>query len=385
MSPASTPVAHVTLPFAELSHVTPVAHVRALQARPAPHGWGTYEIRSSDTLFEIALRHRTSVDALAARNGMPASTVLRPGQAIFVPRTAPAGGEGPGGDDRRAGSGRDSGYVVRPGDTIGAIAERFGVGTDALLAANGLTDPRRVLPGRRLVVPAGRDRVKARTASARSDAARMRTRIVTVRPGDGIGTLAARHGVSRASLLKANDLAPGVTLHPGMRLRVVGVRADAPAATAASGIHPRVTAAARANRAHLETVRLPSRTQVRDMIVAAARRHGVDPSLALAVGWQESRWSQRAVSEKNAIGVMQCLPSTGRWVGTHVGRDLDLLATRDNITCGVGLLRSLLRSASSEREAVAAYYQGLASVRANGLFDDTQAYVESVLSHRERM
>ena len=38
---------------------------------------------------------------------------------------------------------------------------------------------------------------------------------------------------------------------------------------------------------------------------------------------------------------MQCLPSTGQWVGSLIGRDLNLLSTQDNITCGVVLLRSL--------------------------------------------
>ena len=121
------------------------------------------------------------------------------------------------------------------------------------------------------------------------------------------------------------------------------------------------------------------------MIISTAQAHGVDPRLALAIGWQESRWSQRAVSEANAIGVMQCLPSTGQWVGSLIGRDLNLLSTQDNITCGVVLLRSLTRSTSSESEAIAAYYQGLSSVRSRGLYEDTKDYVASVLAHKQQM
>ena len=85
------------------------------------------------------------------------------------------------------------------------------------------------------------------------------------------------------------------------------------------------------------------------MIVATARRHGVDPRLALAVGWQESGWNQRQVSVANAIGVMQVIPSSGQWASEMAGRRLNLLNTQDNITAGVVILRSLTRSANDPR------------------------------------
>ncbi len=121
------------------------------------------------------------------------------------------------------------------------------------------------------------------------------------------------------------------------------------------------------------------------MISSTARLHGIDPSLALAISWQESRWTQNAVSEANAIGVMQCLPSTAQWVSGMIGRPLDLLDPQDNVTCGVVLLRSLLRSADSESQAIAAYYQGLASIQQRGMYQDTVDYVASVLAYKSRM
>ena len=46
-------------------------------------------------------------------------------------------------------------YVVRPGDTLSAIAGRLGVSVGDLAGANGITDPNRVLVGQRLDVPGG--------------------------------------------------------------------------------------------------------------------------------------------------------------------------------------------------------------------------------------
>lgn len=44
-------------------------------------------------------------------------------------------------------------YVVKSGDTLFAIAERFGVTVSAIIAANDITDPNAILPGQRLTIP----------------------------------------------------------------------------------------------------------------------------------------------------------------------------------------------------------------------------------------
>jgi soluble lytic murein transglycosylase-like protein len=80
---------------------------------------------------------------------------------------------------------------------------------------------------------------------------------------------------------------------------------------------------------------------------------------------------------------MQVVPSSGRWAGSLVGRPLDLFDAGDNVAAGVAILAAL-RAAAPEETAVAAYYQGLSSVRERGLYDDTRRYVANVLTLRER-
>ena len=127
-----------------------------------------------------------------------------------------------------------------------------------------------------------------------------------------------------------------------------------------------------------------SRAQVRRMVASTARRHGVSPSLAVAVAYHESGFQQRVVSGVNAIGVMQVLPSTGRVLSRQTGRSLDLLDTQDNITAGVLLLRQLVRSQGTADRALAGYYQGLGSIARKGLLPQTRTYIKNINALRGR-
>jgi soluble lytic murein transglycosylase-like protein len=117
-----------------------------------------------------------------------------------------------------------------------------------------------------------------------------------------------------------------------------------------------------------------------------AARYGVDPSLARAIAWQESRWNQSARSSAGAIGVMQLMPATARWLGSDViGRPLDPHRLEDNIEGGVAYLAWLARRSPGERTTIGAYYQGLRSLQEIGPYDDTVDYVRSVLAFRGRV
>jgi LysM repeat protein len=248
--------------------------------------------------------------------------------------------------------------TVASGDTLSAIAARHGVSVAALAAANGITDPDRIAAGRVLRLPG------ATSAGAAPASGRSAGRTHRVRRGDSLGAIAARYGVSVRGLAAANGIRNPDLVVAGRVLRI-------PGASPSSGVvHPVAT----------------GRSQVGSMLNAAAFRHGVDPALARAVAWQESGWNQSIMSSAGAVGVMQLMPGTARWLGRDVlGRPLDRHSTSDNIDGGVAFLAWLMRRTGDTRTAVAAYYQGLESVRTRGLYDDTAAYVRNVLALRGRV
>ena len=317
----------------------------------ASSGGGGYTVRTGDTLSGIAARLGLSVGSLVRLNGLRsadlviAGTTLRVGGATATRIAAGAGG---------------GTHTVRPGDTLGSIAVRFGTSVAALARANGISNPNVLSVGARLRVSGG----SPVTTSA------VATTGYTVQAGESLGSIAARLGTSAGALARANGIANPNLVIAGTRLRVPG----ASAAPSQGPLTP-VTAATSGWGNH------PSRSTISAIIARHADRYAVDPALARAVAWQESGWWQGSRSSTGAIGVMQLMPSTAAWLGPAlVGHQINPYDPSDNIEAGVAYIGYLLRATGSQRLAIASYYQGLGSVTTRGLLPETESYVASVAS-----
>jgi len=100
-----------------------------------------YIVRWGDTLFSIANRFGTTVEALMAANGLT-SPLIYVGQRLTIPSSTSIVTQE-----------RSTGYVVRYGDTLYSIARRFGVAVEALMRANGLYNPHFIYVGQKLTIP----------------------------------------------------------------------------------------------------------------------------------------------------------------------------------------------------------------------------------------
>jgi LysM repeat protein len=231
----------------------------------------------------------------------------------------------------------------------------------------------------------------------------------TVRPGDTATGLAVRFHAWTAELVSLNQLGSGGTLRRGQVLRIPVVlsavrRAGGQAPQLATKPAKQGRGPGRHLRAHhrkhaqvqvlIHSSTPPTRrwrhdamtrTQVRRLVAAMARHYGVPPRLALAIAWQESGWQQHRVSKAGAIGVMQVMPATGRWMRWYAGRPLRLRDTHDNIQAGILTLRILRSWTTYDDNAIAAYYQGLGAVRRHGHFKQTKHYVASVRAHERKL
>lgn len=109
-----------------------------------------------------------------------------------------------------AGTAGASRYTLRPGDTLGVVAKRFGVSVQALATANAISDPDRVVAGRTLVVPSSAEvrPIAAVTATHR------------VQPGETLGRIAQRVGTTTAELQRLNGIPDPRRLRAGTILRL---------------------------------------------------------------------------------------------------------------------------------------------------------------------
>jgi len=115
---------------------------------PAPLPSTTYAVQAGDTLFSIATRNGTTVNALMQANGLynywiyVGQTLKIPGQPVPLPQPKPQPQQG-------------AYYIVRPGDYLALVAHRFGSSAYAIQIANQLPNSSFIWVGQRLFIPGG--------------------------------------------------------------------------------------------------------------------------------------------------------------------------------------------------------------------------------------
>ncbi|MGC8785859.1 MAG: LysM peptidoglycan-binding domain-containing protein [Anaerolineae bacterium] len=121
--------------------VTPVVPA-APPIPPVPPSYPIYhQVQWGENLTRIAMRYGTTVWAIAQANGIWNINYIRAGQVLLIPVPGPIPGPMP------------RTYIVQPGDTLSAIAWRFGTTVWALAQANGIWNPNLIYIGQRLYIP----------------------------------------------------------------------------------------------------------------------------------------------------------------------------------------------------------------------------------------
>jgi hypothetical protein len=118
------------------------------------------------------------------------------------------------------------------------------------------------------------------------------------------------------------------------------------------------------------------------IIYTEAKKNDLPPELVAAVVHTESKFVPTARSNRGAVGLMQLVPKTGRWLGAS-----NLSDPAQNIQAGAKYLRYLTdRFGGDQQKAVAAYNAGEGNVRRFGgvpPFRETRNYVQRVRSFQQ--
>lgn len=153
-----------TIRFSPTRPNTPAAS--ALEAEPVADVTPatTYSVAKGDSLWTIAKKHHVGVSDLAAANNLKPGASVRFGQKLIIPgKSLPPGTAAA--HAVREDSGKASAaapvtpsadavkHTVKAGETLGAIARKYGVRMGDLATANNIADPAKIRPGMELVVP----------------------------------------------------------------------------------------------------------------------------------------------------------------------------------------------------------------------------------------
>lgn len=126
----------------------------------------TYAVKSGDSLWSIANKNKISTTDLAAANNLKTSAVLKLGQKLVIPgksmpkataATPAAASEyaaptkAPEAAPAKASTGMR--HTVKSGETLGTIAQKYGVKQRDLALANNITDPAKLAAGKELMIP----------------------------------------------------------------------------------------------------------------------------------------------------------------------------------------------------------------------------------------
>ena len=160
---------------------------------PPDSGTGVteYVVRPGDTLWLLAQRFDTTVDAIKKLNGLTGDD-LQIGQVLRIPTA-------------ESSDGSYFEYVVRPGDTLWLLARRYGTTVDAIIRLNGLPDDNLSI-GQILKIPSAGE-----TPAPYFE--------YTVRSGDSLWLLAQRFGTTVDAIKRLNGLSSD-NLSIGQVLRI---------------------------------------------------------------------------------------------------------------------------------------------------------------------
>ncbi|RKQ14953.1 LysM peptidoglycan-binding domain-containing protein [Oceanobacillus bengalensis] len=155
----------------------------------------SYKVISGDSLWAIANRYNVTIGAIKAANSLTSDTLII-GQILNIPTGKLTNST----DEGAAPGAEDVQYTVTAGDSLWAIANRYGVSVDAIRTSNNL-DSDVLQVGQKLIISQGNEPVLPPVAIPATDAASY-----TVKGGDSLSGIAKKYNITVQQLKQKNNL-----------------------------------------------------------------------------------------------------------------------------------------------------------------------------------
>ena len=167
-----------------------------VQAGSSPCG-GSVTVVSGDTLYKIAVRCGTSVNALKLANELTDVNNLKVGQVLLMPGALIKG------------SNNIDIYIVNHGDTLSEIAKLFKTTVSHLLTLNpGIKNANLIYAGQRVNVPSP----NAVPPEEPAEPSEINLKVYIVQRGDTMYRISNRLGITLSTLVKLNPQVKNINL-----------------------------------------------------------------------------------------------------------------------------------------------------------------------------
>jgi LysM repeat protein len=148
-APSATPTATPVLPAtAVLPTPTELPATATPAASPSPIAAATsflHTVAAGEYLSYIAERYGVSVDDIVKANGLKSADAVYIGQRLIIPAKGPTPTPAPSVTRRT--------HLVKAGEYLSLIAQKYGVSVDAIVKANGLKNADAIYAGQVLIIP----------------------------------------------------------------------------------------------------------------------------------------------------------------------------------------------------------------------------------------
>lgn len=174
---------------------------------------GTYTVKAGDTLSAIASRYSTSSSTLASLNSLSNPNLIYVGQVLKVSSNASTSSSTSSSANSTVTTAAS--YTVKAGDTLSAIAAKYGTTYQALASTNSISNPNDIYVGQVIKVSATATAASSQAASSTNSNS---NGSYTVKSGDTLYGIALANGLNWQTLAKQNGISDPNVIFVGQKL-----------------------------------------------------------------------------------------------------------------------------------------------------------------------
>nr|WP_317332495.1 LysM peptidoglycan-binding domain-containing protein [uncultured Romboutsia sp.] len=157
-----------------------------------------YTVGNGDTLSEIAQKFNTTVATLVELNNIQNPNLIYPGQVLKIPS-----------NDNNSQEKPTKTYIVKSGDTLSEIAQKFNTTVAKLVELNNIQNPNLIYPGQVLKIPSNDNNSQEKP-----------TKTYIVKSGDTLSEIAQKFNTTVAKLVELNNIQNPNLIYPGQVLKI---------------------------------------------------------------------------------------------------------------------------------------------------------------------